>query len=303
MNTFLKRGLFGVAATVVVAGAVWLEHQNILASPIEADDVEPLAILSDDITAKNQREIESFSVPGFYARFYDNQAAIVQVGDQQYELQENLNDPDSSAHAKVVHNIESGHTIIIFKGMDKPGFDEGAGIFGFVGDTFGHHGDSADGCLSDQVRFFEQEYLRILQDPNVPSVELIGYSIGSTPANYLVGQYGAITTNIADLGVPSGHFVEACENGHFPLVNEEFNANLAANIVGLELRADGLGGAIGDIGPQHGEQITLDENDLNLIGAFHVPQAYEATVIEHFPDEPEAVVVEVSNNESNFEPF
>lgn len=271
-----------------------------------------------DLADKNIRILNPLGAPDLYFELYDKAALTVNIqgpDDDEpatYELVRNINDAESGFHAKVIRNPETGHYVLLSKGMDMPGRDEGSGVMGFSDDIGDLKLQSLQTCISDQVLAAEQAYLELLQDPDVKSLEIIGYSIGSIPANYYAAVYDAKTTNIADLGVPGSvenstqnflaHTFNWCGNGFFPGVHGEFETNLNENVVGLELRADAMGGTLGSAGNRYGKQIVLDENDLNLLGAAHVPEVYAATVVEHFPDTPQTETVTAGPMENNWLP-
>lgn len=288
----------------------WSENRN--DGPVE---------LPPELAAKNTAELNPLAAPQFYAELYDRNAGKITVTDpetgsaQKYELVQNINNPDSSFHAKIVANPETGHHIIFMKGMDLPGRDEGAGeLSGPWKDNNGRVASSY-GCVSDQVLDAEKAYLELLQDPDVKSISVVGYSIGAIPANYLASVYDVKVTNIADLGVPGtgSSFVlglrgsltrtfDVCSNGLFPGAAGDFKNNLDENVTGLVLRADGFGGQIGAVGKEFGNQITLDEDGLNPLGAAHIPQVYADTIADRFSDAPDVEATATSQN-SQFKPF
>jgi hypothetical protein len=263
--------------------------------------------LSDDLSIKNQRLLDPLASADFYFEFYDGKAQKVVVhepgGAAKYELVANLNNPESGFHAKVVRNPETGHHVILIKGTDLVGRDEGAGpVAGAPKDAY-QLAVAQYGCLTDQVLDAEKAYIEWLQKPEIASLEIIGYSIGSIPANYLASVYDAKASNVADLGVPgtgpgggakrwlAANF-NTCAHGLFPGATGEFRDNLKANVVGLKLRMDAFGGPIGDAGDEFGARYILDTEDLNLLGVGHIPEVYANTVKEAFPQTPEVRTVE-----------
>lgn len=214
-----------------------------------------------------------------------------------YQLVANINDPESGFHAKVIMDPDTSHYVLLVKGMDMPGRDEGAGSSGFLSDIGDMKNQSLQTCISDQVMFSEKTFLDLLENPKVKSLEVVGYSIGSIPANYYASVYGAQVTNIADLGVPGTDIngrmstqqlfasvgtslgFNWCSNGFFPGAHGEFKENLDNNVVSLELRADVMANDLGRVGTKYGTQIVLDSDNLDLMGLGHVPEIY-ANAIE-----------------------
>ncbi|HBR68889.1 MAG TPA: hypothetical protein DEA55_05890 [Rhodospirillaceae bacterium] len=283
----------------------------------ETRTASPVA-LPENLATKNVRTLNPLAAPDLYYELYDNAAVKVKITDpktidvQRYELKSNINNPNSSAHFKVLKSPETGHHILIAKGMDLPGRDEGAGKSGFIEDLKQQDSAEDNGCITDQILDAEQAYLNLLQNPEVKSIEVIGYSIGSIQANYLASVYGAKVTNIADLGVPgtgwdSGYqkFMaenfNTCAHGLFPGAYGNFADNLNKNVVGLELRMDTMGGAVGGVGTRFGKTIVLDEKDINLMGIGHVPLVYAETArAQHNAPITEPVAI---SPEKQFKPF
>ena len=272
--------------------------------PWSACRPENPAVLPDDLAAKNTRELNPLASPRVYERFYDGHAGSVSVTDpsthvtSHYELYKNINDPESGFHAKVIVNPETGHAIMLLKGMDMPGRDEGAGSLGFTEDLGDRH-QSVNGNLSDQVLVAEKAYLEMLSDPNLKSVEVAGYSIGSIPANYLAATYGAQVTNIANLGVPNansfdnwGGYLNWDSKNDFPEMKGGFLENINKGAVNLVIAYDDFmgGNVFGDVGAELGNDIYLDSAwDLNVQGAAHVPAVY-AEIAEKNPETPKVTM-------------
>ncbi len=258
--------------------------------------------LPDNLAGKNLRLLNPLAAPDLYFELYDNGASEVIITDpatdeqQTYELVKNINNPESGFHAKVIKDAETGHHILITKGMDMPGRDEGAGRTGFMDDLGDLKYSSLQTCISDQVIDAEKAYLDLLEDPQVQTLEVVGYSIGTIPANYYASVYDAQVTNIADLGVPGSvegstqnflaHTFNWCNNGAFPGAHGKFEENLNQNVVGLRMRADMMGGALGAAGNEYGKQVTIDKDSLNFAGGAHVPQVYADAIKENFPESP-----------------
>lgn len=287
----------------------------------ETRSEEPV-VLPEELGDKNIRLLNPLGAPDLYFELYDNAAKQVTITDSKtnetetYELVANINNPDTSSHFKVIKNPDTGHHVLIGKGMDLPVIkDEGAGRFnGMYEDLWQQENAEDDGCITGQVLDGEAAYLELLQDPSVKSIEVIGYSIGTIPANYLASVYDAKITNIADLGVPHTGRDEAfglqkwtaenfnvCAKGMFPGAHGQFKDNLNQNTVGLELRADAMGGSIGGVGMRFGQQIILDKDELNIAGAAHVPQVYADSARE-LHDAPETTMIEKLQVD-NWKPF
>lgn len=278
-------------------------------------------VLPPDLAIKNTRHLNPLAAPALYYELYDENASALRVEDpktgeiQNYELVRNINNPDSSSHFKLIKNPETGHHILLAKGTDLPIIrDEGAGyVMGAARDLYHLGSAKIAGCLTDPVLDAEKIYLELLQDPDVKSVEFIGYSIGAIPGNYLASVYGAKTTNIADLGAPNSNTLEhwqkqiqasfgTCANGLFPGAHGAFKDNLDKNVKGLELRLDVMGGTLGGTGQRFGEQIIIDKDNMALAGIAHVPKVYADAIAERTPDAPSVERTGVSPH-NTFLPF
>ena len=273
--------------------------------------------LPEELADKNSRILNPLATPDLYYEFYDKAATevIIKHSDsdvsETYKLVDNINDAESGFHAKIIHNPDTGHYVMLNKGMDMPGRDEGSGKIGFSKDIGDLKGQSLQACISDQVLAAESAYLDLLQDPNVKSLEVVGYSVGSIPANYQASVYGAEVTNIADLGVSGSdegsmqnflaHTFNWCGNGFSPGASGEFGKNLEDNVVGLSIRADAMGGFIGSVGNKYGEQIVLDRDGFQITGAAHVPEFY-ADAARELHDAPETTTVDSASMENNWIP-
>lgn len=266
--------------------------------------------LPSDLADKNARLLNPLAAPDLYYELYDNAASKVVIKDPEtgqetnYELVKNVNNSESGFHAKIIKNPETGHHILIAKGMDMPFRDEGGGTFGFRDDLGDLDEAQTHGCITDQVVAAEAIYLELLQDSDIKTIEMIGYSIGSIPANYMSSIYSVPTTNIADLGTPErimSSVFDACAHGLFPGAHGEFKTNLDNNVIGLELRLDAAGGWLGGAGPRHGKRIALDQDSLNPIGFAHIPDIYATSAREQH-NAPETTVTETLKKDT-WKPF
>jgi|GEM_PF-5246854 len=278
--------------------------------------------LPNELSEKNSRLFDPMATADLYYELYDNAAQTVKVthpetdNTETYKLVANVSNPESSSHLKVIMNPETHHYIMLAKGMDLFGRDEGAGkLVGPLIDLAERGSAENNSCLTNPVLDAETAYLELLQNPNVKSLEVVGYSIGTISTNYLAAVYGAKTTNIADLGVPGSdsalsphlrsvlpnHF-NTCANGLYPPATGAFVQNLNDNVIGLKMRADFLGGTVGGVGKEYGEQIVLDKDNFEIKGAGHVPEVYADTAKTMDPTTPDVEAAVVSK-ETQFEPF
>ncbi|MCB9983537.1 MAG: hypothetical protein H6861_07695 [Rhodospirillales bacterium] len=295
--------IFAASVLLAASGTTAADPQpeNGTITPWSAAPTDRPVTLPADLINKNVRRLDHLASAALYYELYDNAAKRLSVYNPKtgkteiYEFVENINNPQSGSHFKIIKNPNTGHYVLFAKGMDMPGRDEGAGEWGFLKDSI-QHGHTTKGCLTTQAIDGEKAYLHLLQNPEVTSIEIIGYSIGSTSANYLAAIYGASVTNIADLGIPGtiarssspDDIFNTCSHGTFPPATGAIEHNMHSNIKSLKLRCDLMGGLLGDIGKEFGKVIVLGDGP--FMG--HVPKHYANAVYTYDPDAPKVETLE-----------
>lgn len=234
-------------------------------------------------SAVNFRQMEPLYAPELYYRHFDGGEKSILVPQRgqdqprQYDFYRRFDDPASSFSGAAFINRETGHAILMYKGMDKPFFDEGSGRTGFMKDAKVAL-QASSGTDNVQTQAAERAYLDIANDPNVKSMELVGYSIGSLHMNYMAAKHGAVGTNLADMGMPSSvlasQFNEAVAGGGGQTHSQQEIAEAMQNrVTTLTMRADVLPRAFAASAPLGKENI-LDAQGLNWMGVTHVPMFY-----------------------------
>lgn len=184
--------------------------------------------------AKNVSLLEPLAVPRFYADiFYDREASVETMYKSgkkaRFDVIEQFSDPDTSFRAVLMQNPQDGHGVLVFKGMEFPGYDEGAGRLGFLDDIktivlhkMGYHTEQGKNAVA--------AYDKIIASDRIETLEVVGYSMGTIFASHLAATRGAKGTNIAELGFKAG------------------NDNEPDNITSLLLRGDLItrAGRVGD---------------------------------------------------------
>lgn len=237
-------------------------------------------------TDKNLKLFSPLNAPELYLRHFNNQEDIIDIPsdgaesrDWRFETLSEVNDPRTGFKASVVLDRDSGHAIVLYKGMDRPLKDEGSGRFSFLHDAFAAAQAMVNGGVNRQTRQAENIYRDTLNHPDVNSLEVIGFSLGSLHANYVSAKYGAKGTVIADLSLPQNGltalFNERARNDPGQdLTVQQLEQNMSENLTVLRLRAD-LVPTIFGMGPSRGQVIELDEGPRpNLRGLGHLAAIY-----------------------------
>lgn len=233
---------------------------------------------------KNQAKIEPLYAPELYARHFDGKENRIAIGmrdgsQRTYDFHKRIDDPSSSFAATVMLDKTSGHAIIMYKGMDLPGRNEGSGRTGFLKD-YETARAASQGHDNAQTGAAEKVYLDTLQDPDVKSLEIVGYSIGSLHLNYMAAKYGAKGTTIADMGIPdqvlSSVYNKAAGSSQ-PLHSlDEMNAGMRDRVTSLKKEWDFIP-ASHAASPPRGQVLTLDRGNWSMfLGIAHIPQVYRA---------------------------
>lgn len=232
---------------------------------------------------KNQALIEPLYAPDLYARHFDGEENKIAIGMKDgsvrtYEFLERIDDKKTSFAASVLLDQESGHAIILYKGMDVPGRNEGSGRGGFIGDLRVAYA-AKNGEDNIQTPPAEQTYLNTLNDPRVKSLEIIGYSIGSLHLNTMAAKYGAQGTAIADMGISNqvltSIFNKGVEGPGLNLV-EDMDAAMKTRVTSLKKEWDKLPASSAASAPR-GTVISLDQGSwTDILGLAHIPQVYAA---------------------------
>lgn len=234
------------------------------------------------VDAKNQSKIEPLGTPDFYANHFDGRQMSIPIAYNNgevklFEIMRRVDDPQTGMSAVVMHNRTDGHAVIMYKGTDLPGRDEGAGRMGFMKDIDSIM-QARRGEVNQQTAPAEKVYLDTLKDPQVKSVEIIGYSIGSQHLNYMAAKHGARGTAIADMGMPTQVLTSVFNKGMAdskPAYSlNEISQSMRERVTVLHLDKDKLP-QWASAGPSLGTQIALDAGSaMDWKGLLHVPQVY-----------------------------
>lgn len=237
--------------------------------------------------SKNQSKLEPLYAPELYARHFDgqeNEIAVSYTDDghkQTFKFLGRVDDPATSFAGVVMMNSADGHAIIMYKGMDLPGRDEGAGRTGFVGDLKTIM-QARQGLVNQQTSAAEKLYLDTIGNPDVKSVEIIGYSIGSMHLNYLAAKHDARGTAIADMGINYSQnilksiFTDSVADLQSSRTMESLQQQMRRNVTVLDMSADILP-KIAAAGPSQGNVRSLDQGSVwDMKAVAHIPQVYKA---------------------------
>ena len=232
--------------------------------------------LPEELAAKNVRLLDPLIAADLYTEFFENNAETVKItypdtGNVEiYDQIANLRNHESGTHIQVIGNQETQHYIMLVKGMDAPAKEKNVILKAGepLADFIENNRATSFACIGESVLNAEDFYLGILTG-HAKTTEVIGYSIGTIPTNYLAAAYGAKVTNIADLGLPDSDLrrllsdcFNMCSDGKLPPATGKFAENMDENVIGLNMKMDVVSRTIlGHSCERRGKQITLDENN------------------------------------------
>jgi hypothetical protein len=252
--------------------------------PVNQDDGPASMALAGD---KNLRRIDPFQTSNMYDECFDqppHETIQVDYDDgsrQTFQLLKRYNDPKTSFAAASYINPADGHAVILYKGMDFPFSDQGAGTFGFLRD-FGAIAKTRLGGFPEQMKQAEQVYLETLNNPQIKSLEVAGFSMGSMFVNHLAARFGAQSTVMADLGISDSAMKRDFnarartqpENAIFANYTlGQMSQEMRRNIVSLNLDLDILP-KIFAVGSRRGREIDLDPAGIDPEGIKHRVSIY-----------------------------
>jgi hypothetical protein len=217
--------------------------------------------------AKNVSVLHPLFSPDFYKQAMEARAPVVQIGKTQYNALQRIDDSKTGFDAASYINPETGHAVLVFRGTNFPWPRQGASFSAFWKDFKAVMANNL-GLGSKQLSQADHAYLDLMKNPDVKSVELVGYSLGTFYVNYLSAKYGARGTTIADLGL-SGNMLRSMFNEK---ALDGVYDRLRDRTVNLVLKDD-LIVRMFSASPHMGRQIDLDT---------HQVSDYAATI--HFVD-------------------
>lgn len=237
------------------------------------------------LESKNRRLFNALAAPELYTRHFtekqDNIAMRQGIGlsrkNWQFETLSEVDNKDTGLRASVMIDRTTGHAIVLYKGMDSPLQDEGNGRFAFLKDAKTAIQSWFNDGTNQQTKQAEQLYLDTLNNPDVKTVEVIGFSLGTLHANYVTAKYDAKSTVLADLGLSKDGltkiFNERARNDEgFSL--SSLKKNMAENMTVLRLKADIVPALFGE-GPSRGKVIDLDKGNYpDIKGLSHLSSIY-----------------------------
>lgn len=228
--------------------------------------------------SKTFNGLNPLAAPALYSRHFgdkkqDTLTALGQDGKLlQLEPLLKRDDQKTGFHGDVLIDRNTGHAIILFKGMDVPLHNEGNGRTGFLRDTFAAAQALITGGKNRQTPFAEQLYLDTINNPDVKSVEVVGFSLGTLHANYIAAKYGVKGTVLADLGI-ANRGLKSIFNDSAQDVNSA-KSNLKNNLTILNMQLDPVSW-LGFFRRQ-GTVIDLDKGRApDLKGAQHLAKNYD----------------------------
>lgn len=248
----------------------------------------PMSILRKDFT-DTAGGIKPLNAPAIYSdHFNKHKDTIITMGRDgnilNLEMLSTLNDARSGFRADVMLDKATGHAVILYKGMDVPFKDEGNGRLAFLSDAFTAAQSMISGGKNWQTKFADQIYQETISNPDVKSVEAIGFSLGSLHANFIAAKYGIRATVLSDLGI-ADRGLESIFNESSGITVDHAKQSLKENVTVLEMCLDLIPKLFG-AGSSKGTVIDLDSGKMpNLSGLTHQAEIYsqKATILGNNP--------------------
>ena len=200
--------------------------------------------------------------------------APVQINGKTFTSYKRVDTASGFAGSVLLHE-ESGDALVMFKGMDRPGKNEGHGPLGFFLDLPHVFQAKATGTNA-QYPDARALYLDVLNDPKVKRVELLGFSMGTIHSTRLALELGAVVTNGADLGIKDNIAKaarDAAEKNPAVKTFMEKTKGTKGRIVTLYTDRDVISLA-GNVGPIIGEKLFMP----GLAG--HLPEHYACVAMQ-----------------------
>jgi hypothetical protein len=228
--------------------------------------------------SKNTAKLDPLFTAAFYGAHFDGGktnivAPYKDQSNQSFDFVGRIDHQVSSLAASIFFNKADNHAVLFFKGTDLPIIrNEGSGrIMGFLRDIKAIF-QSRAGKISGQINEAENIYQQILEDPRFDSVEIVGYSVGSQPLNFLAAKHGAVGTAIADMGI---HPLVLSQNFQGDGSEMPMKDQMQKRVSVLHLAWDKLP-KLFSAGESVGTLISLDNGKNDFAALIHVPQIYAA---------------------------
>ena len=197
----------------------------------------------------------------------DGERAFIDLGTGHYRVLAQWADEASGLHTALLLNPENGHGILMFRGVTRIGSDPG-GLSAFLSDSKILLAARA-ARQNPQLLAGEAFFHRARCEPEVRSLEIIGYSLGSQVANALAVRQRAVGTVFGDMGVDIS-IIERDAQTDKAALRQELRQHLSS----LRLSGDLLV-RVYAVGETIGERIDLPGG---VVGLLHQPEIYVNSV-------------------------
>lgn len=247
-----------------------------------------MSSVSDKKLTDTFNGLNPLTAPALYSRHFgkkeDTITAVAQNGSlMKLEMLSSLVDNKTGFRGDVMIDKSTGHAIILYKGMDVPLRNEGNGRTGFLRDAFTAAQALISGGRNQQTPFAEKLYLDTVNNPDVKSVEVVGFSLGTLHTNYIAAKYGVKGTVLADLGLANRGLKEIFNNNAADV--DTAKSNLKNNLTILSMKLDPVSW-LGTFRHQ-GKVVDLDQGHApDLKGAQHLAKNYDENaeiILKHQP--------------------
>lgn len=222
--------------------------------------------------ARLERQLDPLDAPTLFTEHFfpnreDRDRPFIALADAQYATLADWADEATGLHAALMIDHPSGHAVLMFRGVTRIGSDPGG--FG----AFFHDAAillSAKAARENpQILVGEAFFHRARCEPEVRSLEVIGYSLGSQVANALAVRQRAVGTVFGDMGLDPSVIERDSEPDKAAL-----RADLKRRWRSLQLSGDLLV-RVYAVGETVGERIDLPAG---LVGVLHQPEVYVNSV-------------------------
>jgi hypothetical protein len=218
--------------------------------------------------ARLERQLDPLDAPALFTRHFfpdreSGEQGFIELGAAHYRTLAQWADEPSGLHTALLLNPDNGHGVLMFRGVARVGSDPG-GVAAFLRDSRILLAAKAD-RQNPQLLAGEAFFHRARCEPEVRSLEIIGYSLGSQVANALAVRQRAIGTVFADMGLDIS-IIERDAQADKAALRQELRQHLRS----LRLSGDLLV-RVYAVGETIGERIDLPGG---VVGLLHQPEIY-----------------------------
>lgn len=263
----VARALTLVAVLAMLGGLDGCSTARMPTTGVTAAATAPVCPDPQAHLAKQQSRLDPLLAPIVYTRhFYGTRQDAGQpiaLDDKVWVDYRDFSDPSTGLDGSVLLDRDSGHALVMFKGMDRMMVE--GGPLGMLTDLVQVLGAKFGGA-NDQMPAAERAYLQTLCDPQVNTVEVIGYSLGSQSANLVAVRWGATGTVFGNMGIDADRLAQGLAQSPA----RSTRASVDSRLTVLSLGGDVLVRMFG-VGEEIGRRVDLPGA---AMGMLHDPEVY-----------------------------